>query len=208
MTRRSKWAEEDRSLIRLAQSGDRRAIAEVVKRYRHIARGYANKYRRNYRYNEHDIQDIEADGLESILKAIREYGTKRLDADGQPYPFWRTVWFTIRGDAQYKRKKRDRQKTTEVQVEPTELWERFDGSDDSDDEIVNNQRHYRRAWEIASSMKPIYWIVWRLYYGRDMAEADIGRELNVTRQCINHRLQRARAYVRGVMSDEGYDVKE
>lgn len=205
------WPPEDRENLLKAKGGDRQAQAKVIERYKHIARGFSRKFRGNY--CDADVEDLYMEGLESILKALRSYGEK-LDANGEPHPFWRTAWFIIRSDAATKRRKRKyrdaREKVTSDgtlgYTEQERLWQEQGNS--SSLATVNNQRLYSRAWEIARGLRPIYWIVWRLYYGRDMSEADIARELNITRQAVNFRMQRARRKVRETMFYEGFNDYE
>lgn len=200
--RSKEWPDEDREMLIRGRDGDQVAQAAIIERYKHIARSFARRFKGNY--PDADVEDLYQEGLESILKALRSYGKKR-DEHGEPYPFWRTAWFIIRSDASTKRRKRiyreDKEKLT---------WDGDIGIHDSTEhppDTVNERLIYSRAWELASKLKPIYWIVWRLYYGRDMQEVKIAKELNITRQAVNHRLQKARESVGKSLRREGYEYE-
>ena len=207
---RSKWPEEDVSLIRKAQSGDQKAVTKVIEQYQFLARSFSAKFRGNSLYNHHDIEDLYAEAVESILKSIRIYG-RYTDDDGIPYPFWRTVWLMIRGDAQHKRRKRAYRQSKEFITKTGDIFyaksEMLDKNFEfmSEREGVEERKIYNKAWDIAKEcLNEQQWITWRLYYGRDMTEAEIARELNITRQGINVRLMACRKKVRKGFRSEGY----
>tara|TARA_R110000751_G_scaffold68969_2_gene140279 strand:+ start:3472 stop:4041 length:570 start_codon:yes stop_codon:yes gene_type:complete len=184
------------------REGDRVAQAKIIERYKHIARSFARRFKGNY--PDADLEDLYQEGLESILKALRTYGNKK-DSNGEPYPFWRTAWFIIRSDASTKRRKRKYREEREMLTRDGDIG--IHDSIETVPDTVNERIIYSRAWEVASTLKPIYWIVWRLYYGRDMREVKIAEELNITRQAVNHRLQKARQNVGKVLRREGYDYE-
>lgn len=194
-------------MIRAAQEGDPKAMARVIERYKHIARSFAYGFVNNKNYNVADCEDMYHDGLLSIMKAVRAYG-RYTDDNDDPYPLHKTIWLIIRSDARVKRRKRIVRQEREVYSpdgdvfytpeQAIEMWE---------DDKVEQRQIYSRAWEFArEELEPKQWIVWRLYYGRDMREVEIARELNISRQAVNVRLQRARKHVRKAFIYEGYRI--
>ena len=76
---------------------------------------------------------------------------------------------------------------------------------DIEREEAENRQLYSKAWAIAKdNLNPSQWVTWRLYYGRDMTEAEIARELNISRQAVNVRLQACRKKVRKGFVSEGF----
>ena len=208
---RSKFPEEDRAMIRAAQSGDRQAMLKVIERYKHIARSFAYGFVNNKNYSKADCEDMYQDGIISIMKAVKIYG-RYTDDNNEPYPFHKTIWLLIRSDAQVKGKKRIATSEREVYTPEGEIFYTADQAQNMEEEDkVEKQQLYTKAWEYArEALNPKQWIVWRLYYGRDMREVDIARELNISRQAVNVRLQKARKNVRKAFIYEGYriDVKK
>lgn len=194
------WPDEDPSLLYRGRDGDPVAQAKIIERYKHIAKSFARRFKGNY--PDADVEDLYQEGLESILKALRSYGKKK-DQNGDNYPFWRTAWFIIRSDAATRRRKRNYREERERLTWDGDIAGEY--AAESQPDSVNNRVTYSRAWEIAETLPPIYWIVWRLYYGRDMREIRIAEELNITRQAVNHRLQKAREKVGKKLKREGYE---
>lgn len=205
------FPEENPELILRAQEGSREAMEEVIKAYDYLARGFVRKFYGSQFYGREDLEDLYQDACMSIMKAVGIYG--RTDADGNVYPFWRTIWFIIRSDARVKRTQKVRRETNEVY------------GDDQDDkqygttlskvisedsiETMEKRERYAQAWEYATELlPPNHLTIWRLYYGRDMRESEIARELDVSRQLINVRLKQARNIVRKAFLNEGYRIEK
>lgn len=198
------FPEDDPELFLRAQRGSQEAMEEIINRYKYLAGGFCKKFTGSKYYNSTDIEDLYQEAIVSIIEAVSLYG-RYLDDFGKPYPLWRTIWLKIRSDAQHKRKKKQTREEIETLTKEGTLYETADWQEMAkENDRAEQQQLYSMAWAFAKDLlEPKHWIVWRLYYGRDMREIDIAAELNISRQLVNLRLSQARNEVRRAFKMQG-----
>lgn len=203
-SRSSKYPDENETqeLVSRAQRGDVASLNKVIETHTHLAKWYVGRCRG---FGLEDADDIFQDAILSIYRAVRLY-KPRLDKNGNLFPFYRFAMWSIRHEAHLKRKKIIKKNQNEfLSRDGTQDEGVEDEFSDRAQALVLFKLVFRRA---KSTLRPKFYTVFRLYYGRGMTEKVIADELGVSRQVVNWRLRKARKILGEVLEVDGLSIAE
>ena len=129
---------------------------------------------------------------------------EKKDKSGKTFPFYRFAMWSIRHEAHARRQKLYRKNAHEylsIDGETNEGVE--DDASDRSEAIVLFKKVLERAQGV---LKPKFWVVFRLYYGRSLTEKQIAEELGLSRQVVNWRLRKARTILGEVLEYDGLEI--
>lgn len=89
---------EERELLALAQSGNKRAITALIEKYTPLVHKMVNKYA--FMSPAHSKEDLVQEGRIGILKAIETFDMDYRTKDGKPIKFMTWVFPKVRGSVQ------------------------------------------------------------------------------------------------------------
>jgi RNA polymerase sigma factor (sigma-70 family) len=198
----SKYPDDDETLelVLRAQRGDAAALNQIIETHLHLAKWYVGKCRG---FGLEDPNDVFQNAILSIYRAIRTF-KPREDKHGNFFPFFRFAMWSIRSDAHIRRQKLYKKNAYELLSK--------DGRDNEGIEDESSGRSeaivlFKMVLERASNvLKPKFWVVFRLYYGRSLTEKQIADELNLSRQVVNWRLRKARVILGEVLEYDGLEI--
>ena len=113
------------------------------------------------------------------------------------------MW-SIRHEAHARRQKLYRKNAHEYLSIDGEINEGIeDDTSDRSEAIVLFKKVLERAQGV---LKPKFWVVFRVYYGRSLTEKQIAEELGLSRQVVNWRLRKARTILGEVLDYDGLEI--
>ncbi|QDP59199.1 MAG: hypothetical protein Unbinned4336contig1001_33 [Prokaryotic dsDNA virus sp.] len=175
-------------------------MTQLIETHLHLAKWYVGKCRG---FGLEDPNDIFQNAVLSLYRAARLF-KPRLDKNGKQFPFFRFAMWCIRSDAYIRRQKLYKKNTHELLSKDGRENEGIeDKSSNRSEAIVLFKKVLERASNV---LKPKFWVVFRLYYGRSLTEKQIADELNLSRQVVNWRLRKARVILGEVLEYDGLEI--
>lgn len=176
---------EEKELISLAQSGDRKALAELVKKYEHTVYNFAYKICRDKEKAEHTMQET----FLSVLKSLKTFDNR------SKFSTW--LYRIALNHCLMMARTGKKHLTTDIETEEFSFEEQVPGGEEFSPEKKLEQAELKEYLDAAiAKLAEEYRIVFTLRDVEQFSTEETAQMTGLSVPAVKSRLHRARAFLR------------